>query len=119
MAPSKIVETLYVIEDFWPSFIPRVVDSLFDLLTLQVTEERFSHSVIPATPQYCGHEFQSALTGYKMKSSMSCKGDCWNNALKESLCGRLKVGRLYGRKFTTLRKAMDEVIDWITLGNHR
>ena len=54
-----------------------------------------------------------------MKSSMSCKGDCWNNALKESLCGRLNVGRLYGRKFTTHRKAMDEVIDWITLGNHR
>ena len=53
-----------------------------------------------------------------MKSSMSHKGDCWNNALKESLWVPLKVGRLYGRKFTTLRQAMDEVIDWITICNH-
>ena len=30
--------------------------------------------------QYCGHEFQAALAGYKMKSSMSRKGDCWDNA---------------------------------------
>ena len=27
--------------------------------------------------QYCGYEFQAALAGYKMKSSMSRKGDCW------------------------------------------
>ena len=26
--------------------------------------------------QYCGHDFQSALAGYQMKSSMSRKGNC-------------------------------------------
>ena len=26
--------------------------------------------------QYCSHEFQKALAGYEMKSSMSRKGDC-------------------------------------------
>ena len=35
--------------------------------------------------QYCGHLFQSALKGYGMKSSMSRKGDCWDNAPTESL----------------------------------
>ena len=69
--------------------------------------------------QYCGQEFQSALAGYKMKSSMSRKGDCWDNAPTESFWGRLKVGRLYGRKFETRRQAMDEVIDWMTFYNHR
>ena len=69
--------------------------------------------------QYCGHEFQSALAGYKMKSSMSRKGDCWDNAPTESFWGRLKVGRLYGRRFVTRRQAMDEVIDWMTFYNHR
>ena len=68
--------------------------------------------------QYCGHEFQSTLTGYKMRSSMSRKGNCWDNAPTESLWGRLKVGRLYGQKFTTRREAMDEVIDWLTFYNH-
>ena len=68
--------------------------------------------------QYCGHEFQSTLTGYKMRSSMSRKGNCWDNAPTESLWGRLKVGRLYGQKFATRREAMDEVIDWLTFYNH-
>ena len=32
--------------------------------------------------------------------------------------GRLKVGRLYGRKFETRRQAMNEVMNWMTLYNH-
>ena len=31
----------------------------------------------------------------------------------------MKVGRLYGQRFATRRQAMDEVIDWMTLYNHR
>ena len=61
--------------------------------------------------QYCSHGFQKALAGYEMKSSMSRKGDCWDNAPTESLWGRLKVGRLYGRRFASRRQAMDEVMD--------
>jgi putative transposase len=69
--------------------------------------------------QYCGYEFQPALVSYKMKSSMSRKGNCWDNALTESFWGRLKVGRLHGRKVETRRQAMDEMIDCITFYNHR
>jgi putative transposase len=54
-----------------------------------------------------------------MKSSMSRRGNCWVNAPTESLWDRLKVGRLYGRRFATRREAMDEVIDWLTFYNHR
>jgi transposase InsO family protein len=69
--------------------------------------------------QYCGEEFQRALKGYGMRSSMSRKGDCWDNAPTESLWGHLKVGRLHGRKFGTRREAMDEVVSWMTFYNHR
>jgi transposase InsO family protein len=69
--------------------------------------------------QYCSHEFQGALKDYGMQSSMSRKGNCWDNAPTESLWGRLKVGRLYGRKFATRREAMDEVMDWLTFYNHK
>ena len=69
--------------------------------------------------QYCSHEFQTALAGYEMKSSMSRKGDCWDNAPTEFLWGRLKVGRLYGRRFATRREAMDEVTNWLNLYNHK
>jgi transposase InsO family protein len=69
--------------------------------------------------QYCSHSFQAALTSYGMHSSMSRKGNCWDNAPTESLWGSLKVGRLYGKKFATQRQAMDEIIDWLTFYNHR
>ncbi len=69
--------------------------------------------------QYCSHDFQAALKGYRMRSSMSRKGNCWDNAPTESLWGSLKVGRLYGRRFAAHRDAMDEVIDWLTFYNHR
>jgi putative transposase len=67
--------------------------------------------------QYCGHEFQGALKAWGMHSSMSRKGDCWDNEPTESLWGHLKVSRLHGRKFATRRDAMDEVIDWLTFYN--
>jgi transposase InsO family protein len=69
--------------------------------------------------QYCSHEFQNALEGYGMRSSMSRKGDCWDNAVSESLWGSLKVARLHGRRFETRRDAMDEVVDWLSFYNHR
>jgi len=69
--------------------------------------------------QYCSHAFQQTLNEYGMQSSMSRKGNCWDNAPTESLWGSLKVGRLYGMRFETRRQAMDEVIDWLTFYNHR
>lgn len=69
--------------------------------------------------QYCSHAFQQTLNEYGMQSSMSRKGNCWDNAPTESLWGSLKVGRLYGMRFETRRQAMDEIIDWLTFYNHR
>ena len=69
--------------------------------------------------QYCSREFQGALKAYGMQSSMSRKGDCWDNAPTEGLWGRLKVARIHGQKFATQRAAMDEVMDWLMFYNHR
>ena len=69
--------------------------------------------------QYCADEFLRVLGDYRMCSSMSRKGNCWDNAVTESLWGSLKVARLHGRRFETRREAMDEVIDWLSFYNHR
>jgi putative transposase len=45
--------------------------------------------------------------------------DACDNAPNESIWGRLKVGRLHGRKLATRRQAMDEVIDWLAFYNLR
>ena len=59
--------------------------------------------------QYCSHEFQAHLSGYGPRSSMSRKGNCWDNAVTKSLWESLKVGRLHGRGFAIRRQAMNEV----------
>lgn len=40
--------------------------------------------------QYASHEFQAALERLQAVSSMSRKGNCWDNAVVESLFGTLK-----------------------------
>ena len=69
--------------------------------------------------QYCSGLFQDTLKAYSMRSSMSRRGDCWDNAPTESLWRSLKVARLHGRHFPTRRAAMDEVVDWRNFYNAR
>lgn len=69
--------------------------------------------------QYCSLMFQDTLKAYGMRSSMSRKGDCWDNAPTESLWSSLKVARIHGKIFSTAREAKDEVIDWINFYNAR
>ncbi|CAO3438438.1 Transposase [Azospirillum doebereinerae] len=69
--------------------------------------------------QYASADFQAPLRRYGMRGSMSRKGNCWDNAVIETLFGSLKVDRLHGMRFETRRRAKDEVIDWLGFYNHR
>jgi putative transposase len=44
---------------------------------------------------------------------MSRKGNCWDNAPSEALFASLKVERLHGACFETIRQAKDEVLNWL------
>jgi transposase InsO family protein len=67
--------------------------------------------------QYCGQLFQDALKAYGMTSSMSRKGDCWDNAPTESLWGKLKVARIHGEPLKSAQETRQEVMDWIHFYN--
>ena len=69
--------------------------------------------------QYASGDFQKQLSTFGMRGSMSRKGDCWDNAVTETLFGSLKVERLHGMRFETRRQAKDEVIDWLRFYNCR
>jgi transposase InsO family protein len=69
--------------------------------------------------QYASGDFQKQLKAFGMLGSMSRKGDCWDNAVTETLFGSLKVERLHGMRFGTRRAAKDEVMDRRQLHNHR
>jgi putative transposase len=69
--------------------------------------------------QYCGEAFQDTLKAYGMVSSMSRKGNCWDNAPTESLWSRLKAARVHGVKFATHQQAISEVMDWLHFYNQK
>jgi len=63
--------------------------------------------------QYASQDFRYLLKEYDITSSMSRRGNCWDNACSETLFGSLKVERLHGQRFETRRQAKDEVIAWL------
>ena len=63
--------------------------------------------------QYASDDFNKVLKEYAITPSMSRKGNCWDNACSETLFGSLKVERLHGQRFETIRQAKDETIAWL------
>ncbi|ACL69206.1 Integrase catalytic region [Halothermothrix orenii H 168] len=52
--------------------------------------------------QYASHDFQKTLWKYGIISSMSRKGDCWDNAVAESFFATLKTELIFHNKFVSL-----------------
>jgi putative transposase len=63
--------------------------------------------------QYASDDFAKALERCSITPSISRKGNCWDNACSETLFGSLKVERLHGQRFETIRQAKDETISWL------
>ena len=63
--------------------------------------------------QYASHEFGGLLVKCGITASMSRRGDCWDNAPSETLFASLKVERLHGQRFETIRQAKDETLAWL------
>jgi putative transposase len=63
--------------------------------------------------QYASQDFRNVLEEYGITSSMSRRGNCWDNACSETLFGSLKVERLHGQRFETRRQAKDETLAWL------
>jgi len=63
--------------------------------------------------QYACTAYQTALRQHGMVSSMSRRGDCWDNAVVESFFASLKVERLHERRFVTPEQVEAEVGDYI------
>jgi putative transposase len=63
--------------------------------------------------QYASNEYSLLLQDYGITASMSRKGNCWDNAPSETLFASLKVERLHGQRFETIRQAEDETLAWL------
>ena len=63
--------------------------------------------------QYCSHDYQAVLKEYGMLASMSRKGNCWDNAVTESLFGSLKNERVHHRRYATRAQAKQDLFEYI------
>jgi putative transposase len=69
--------------------------------------------------QYASEDFRVVLHKHNVEPSMSRKGNCWDNAVTETLFGSLKVERLHGERFETIREAKDAVLVWLLWYNRQ
>ena len=71
--------------------------------------------------QYASYEYQQLLESYGMMSSMSRKGDCWDNAVAESFFHSLKTEWINDMVYHTRDKARADVMNYIEMfyNSHR
>ena len=69
--------------------------------------------------QYCSKEFQKLLRKHKLKSSMSKKGDCFDNACAESFFHSFKVEAIHGEDFPTHESMRSAVFEYIEVDYNR
>lgn len=82
-----------------------------------VTEGCILHS--DRGSQYCSQDYQSLAKEHGFISSMSRKGNCWDNAPMESFWGKLKQEWLNERHFHTREEAMSAVFEYIWIFYNR
>ena len=69
--------------------------------------------------QYCAHEYIKLLDQFGMKTSMSRKGNCYDNAPMESFWGILKNELVYHRRYATRAEAIREIREYIEIFYNR
>lgn len=69
--------------------------------------------------QYCSGEYRKLLRTCGMRTSMSRKGDCYDNAPMESFWGILKSELVHHRRYKTRQEAIQEVTEFIEIFYNR
>lgn len=69
--------------------------------------------------QYCSREYWNLLDQFKMRPSMSGKGNCFDNAPMESFWGTLKTELVFHRKYETRQEAIREITEYIEIFYNR
>lgn len=65
--------------------------------------------------QYASKKFVNTVEFYGVTRSMSCKGNCWDNAVAESFFKSLKTKLIYGNKLITKEKMELEIFEYVEI----
>ena len=91
---------------------------VMDALTMAIWRRKPSSGLVFHSDrgrQYCSHAFQKVLKKHGIMSSMSRKGNCWDNAVAESFFGNLKVEQVFGAKYSCRSAARQEIVEYIEM----
>lgn len=69
--------------------------------------------------QYCAHEYRGLLRQFGMQTSMSGKGNCYDNAPMESFWGMLKQELVHHCHFRTRQEAKQAITEYIEIFYNR
>lgn len=69
--------------------------------------------------QYAAMSYQQVLTTHAMTTSMSRRGNCWDNACVESFFGTLKRELVYHRHYATREEATQDIFEYIEVFYNR
>jgi transposase InsO family protein len=69
--------------------------------------------------QYASKKMTNVLTSYKIRQSMSRKGNCWDNAVAESFFKTLKVEMIYGNTLISKQQMRTELFEFIEIWYNR
>jgi len=69
--------------------------------------------------QYASHNFQKTLWKYGIRSSMSRKGDCWDNAVAESFFSTLKTELIFHNRYQNRKQAKRDLFEYIEIYYNR
>ena len=69
--------------------------------------------------QYASDCYQVLLARNGILCSMSCKGNCWDNAVMESFYRTLKVELIYQKKYETRIEAQRDIFEYIEIFYNR
>lgn len=93
-----------------------------DALEMAVNQRQPAEGLIHHTDQgstYAMQSYRGILDQYGMSSSMSRKGDCWDNAVAESFFGSLKNELIYWSNFNDRNQARSAIFDYIEVFYNR
>jgi putative transposase len=63
--------------------------------------------------QYCSHDYQKRLSQLGFKTSMSGKGDCWDNAVVETFFKTLKAELIWRHSWQTRQLVAQALFKYI------
>lgn len=93
-----------------------------DALMQAVNRQRPSEGLIHHSDrgkQYASYEYQDLLERHGIKSSMSRRGNCYDNAYIESFWGTLKKELVYGQRYQTREEARLSIFEYIEVFYNR